>query len=42
MGVAVSVSPLVHLASDMRSLARSETGPVACRILAIAYVFDRA
>lgn len=42
MGVAIAVSRLDYSVSELRSLARSEAGSVACRILAIAHVLDGA
>ena len=42
MGVAIVVTRLDYSASELRSLARSEAGSVACRILAIAHVLDGA
>ena len=42
MGVAIGVTRLDHSSAELRSLARSEAGAVACRILAIAHVLDGA
>jgi len=42
MGMAVAVTRRDRSASDLRTLARSEAGAVACRILAIAHVLDGA
>ncbi len=42
MGVAIVVTRLDHSSAELRSLARSEAGAVACRILAIAHVLDGA
>ncbi len=42
MGMAIAVSRLDHSASELRGLARSAAGAVACRILAIAHVLDGA
>jgi transposase len=40
MGMAVAVTRRDRSACDLRTLARSEAGSVACRILAIAHVLD--
>ena len=42
MGAAIVVSRLDYSASELRSLARSEAGLVACRIFAIAHVLEDA
>ena len=42
MSMAVAVTRRDRSASDLRTLARSEAGAVACRILAIAHVLDGA
>lgn len=40
MGVSIGVSRLDHSSAELRGLARSEAGAVACRMLAIAHVLD--
>ena len=42
MGVSIAVTRRDHSAAELRSLARTEVGAVACRILAIAHVLDGA
>ncbi len=42
MGVAIGVSRLDYSSAELRGLARSEAGAVACRMLAIAHVLDGA
>ena len=42
MSVAIMVTRLDHSSAELRGLARSEGGAVACRILAIAHVLDGA
>ncbi len=40
MGVSIAVTRRDYSAAELRSLARTEMGAVACRILAIAHVLD--
>jgi transposase len=42
MGKAIALTRRDHSAADLRILARSEAGAVACRILAIAHLLDGA
>lgn len=42
MGVSIGVTLRDHSSAELRSLARTEAGALACRILAIAHVLDGA